>query len=120
MTLGHLIIAIGITSLLKNVEARPDVLFLDVNMPRKNGRECLIEIKANEKTKAFPVIIYSTSLDDVIADVLYEKGAHYYLRKCDFPELLKNLHDVLIVLTKTKYKRPSRDKFVFNEKKVKS
>ncbi|MCX6351069.1 MAG: response regulator [Bacteroidetes bacterium] len=39
----------------KNEEQLPDVLFLDINMPRKNGFECLVEIKKNEKTKVLPV-----------------------------------------------------------------
>jgi CheY-like chemotaxis protein len=34
----------------------PDVLFLDLNMPRKNGFECMNEIKSNEKLKTLPVI----------------------------------------------------------------
>ncbi|MBC8048251.1 MAG: response regulator, partial [Fimbriimonadaceae bacterium] len=41
--------------LLKNDVPLPDVLFLDLNMPRKNGSECLAEIKRNEKLKEIPV-----------------------------------------------------------------
>jgi DNA-binding response OmpR family regulator len=39
----------------------PDYIFLDLNMPRMNGKECLIEIKKFEKLNKIPVIIYSTS-----------------------------------------------------------
>lgn len=42
----------------KNSEQLPDVLFLDLNMPRKNGNECLSEIKLNKKIKQLPVILY--------------------------------------------------------------
>ncbi|MGZ3902669.1 MAG: response regulator, partial [Bacteroidia bacterium] len=55
--------------LLKHSEKLPDVLFLDLNMPRKNGAECLTEIKLHEKLKKLPVIIYSTSLHDDVADI---------------------------------------------------
>ncbi len=36
----------------------PDVLFLDLNMPRKNGFECLLEIKLNKKIGNIPIIVY--------------------------------------------------------------
>ena len=46
----------------------PDFIFLDLNMPRMNGRECLAEIKSHEQLRHIPVIIYSTSSlqDDII------------------------------------------------------
>lgn len=94
-----------------NSEHLPDVLFLDLNMPRKNGSECLSEIKGNVNLKRLPVIIYSTSLQDKTADELYENGAHYYLKKCDLPELKKYLQRVLTLLTENS-NRPSKDKFV--------
>lgn len=39
----------------------PDVIFLDLNMPLKNGFECLKQIKASDQFKDIPVIVYSTS-----------------------------------------------------------
>lgn len=53
-------------------EPLPDALYLDLNMPRKNGLECLTEIKQNEKLKTLPVIIFSTSYSEEAARVLYE------------------------------------------------
>src|SRR4051812_20527820 len=50
----------------------PDVLFLDLNMPRKNGAECLLHLQLNPKLNQLPVIIYSTSLHENIADLLYK------------------------------------------------
>lgn len=41
----------------------PEMLFLDLNMPKKSGFECLDEIKSNETFKHLPVIIFSTSPD---------------------------------------------------------
>ena len=103
-----------ISYLLKNSGNLPDVLFLDLNMPRKNGSECLSEINANEKLKQLPVIIYSTSLHEDVADLLYKKGAHYYLRKCDFEELKTNLLHVLTLMVRKKFVRSTRDKFIVN------
>lgn len=97
--------------LLKNTENLPDILFLDLNMPCKNGSECLSEIKSNERLKQLPVIIYSTSLHDEVADLLYRNGAHYYLQKCDFTELKKNLENLINVLIDNP-EQPTKNKFI--------
>ena len=104
--------------LYKYSDSHPDVLFLDLNMPKKIGSECLMEIKANDKLKALPVIIYSTSLDETIADVLYRQGAHYCILKCEFAELKILLLKVLTELIQAKFIRPSRDEFVINLDKI--
>ena|SRR5687767_8898046 len=96
----------------ENSKNLPDVLFLDLNMPRKNGSECLLEIKQSEKLKSLPVIIYSTSMNEDVADLLYNNGAHYYIRKEDMVKLQKILHHVLTLLVENKFSRPSRAKFV--------
>ena len=92
----------------------PDLLFLDLNMPRKNGAECLKEIKADPRLRALPVIIYTTSLHEDVADLLYQKGAHFYMRKTDFPELKVMLSDVLKKFASGKFSRPIREHFVLN------
>lgn len=103
----------------KNSERLPDVLFLDINMPRKNGSECLAEIKANKKLTDFPVIIYSTSHNDDIADILYKNGAYYYMKKCDLTELITQLDAVLTKFAEKKLKRPPRSKFVLRLEELK-
>ncbi len=95
----------------KHSDQLPDVLFLDLNMPRKNGSECLTEIKDLEELKSLPVIIYSTSQDEEMADLLYKKGAHYYIRKGSQLELEKVLLDVLNLIGKDNLLRPARNKF---------
>ena len=101
----------------KNFEHLPDVLFLDLNMPRKNGSECLSEIKQNPRLKKLPVIIYSTSVRKEITEVLYQNGAHYNLQKCDFPELANSLQRVLNLLAQNP-NQPPRDKFILSLAKV--
>jgi CheY-like chemotaxis protein len=103
-----------LTYLTKNSGKLPDVVFLDLNMPRKNGADCLKEIKLNKKTQHVPVIIYSTYLHDTVADQLYKTGAHYYIRKSELPELRKTLKHVLTLLLEENFERPSRDKFILN------
>lgn len=79
----------------------PDALFLDLNMPRKNGFACLEEIKGNNKLKHLPVIILSTSFDENIADGLYKNGAHFYICKpADFNKLKEVIKHALALVAK--------------------
>ena len=99
---------------LRDVVQMPDVLFLDLNMPLKNGQECLQELKQNERTKLLPVIIYSTSLHEDIANQLYDLGAHHYIRKSSLEELKRSLEYVLASFLKFKDTQPARNEFVLS------
>jgi CheY-like chemotaxis protein len=91
----------------------PDILFLDLNMPRKNGSECLTEIKEKDAYKELPVIIFSTSLDSKIVDLMYEKGATYYIRKPgDFSKLKKVIENAIHIASENNFKQPLREQFV--------
>lgn len=59
----------------------PNILFLDLNMPRKNGLECLREIKSNEQLKGISVVIYSTSASEKDLEETFLYGAHVYIKK---------------------------------------
>ena len=105
----------------KNIRKIPDILFLDLNMPSKNGFECLSDLKSNKKIQHIPVIIYSTSFHETVADELYKNGAHYYLRKSDLGDLKKILFEVLVMMSEKRstdrekvLDRPPRNKFVLN------
>ena len=89
--------------LAKNYEQLPDVLFLDLSMPRKTGFECLGEIKEDKKLKHLPVVVFSTSFTRVIdfeqslMNTLFKMGAHHYIRKPgDFEQLKQVIHQALI------------------------
>jgi len=74
----------------------PDLIFLDLNMPRLNGIQCLIEIKKNQKIKDIPVIIYSTSTLAKDVDETKELGASQYIVKpYGFPELCQSLTEAM-------------------------
>jgi CheY-like chemotaxis protein len=81
----------------------PHILFLDLNMPRKNGFECLSEIKHNKKLKDLPVVIFSTSFEQEVVDLLYQNGAQYFIRKpsvfLQFKEIV--LHALLLIMDKS-------------------
>jgi CheY-like chemotaxis protein len=91
----------------------PDVLFLDLNMPRKSGIECLSEIKTIDKLMNIPVIIYSTSLNMEVVDLLYQKGAHYYICKPgEYDKLKKVILEAVTLAAQNKLTQPARDKFI--------
>ncbi|MEI6408627.1 MAG: response regulator [Bacteroidota bacterium] len=77
----------------------PNILFLDLNMPRKNGLECLQEIKSNEHLKDISVVIYSTSASEKDIEDTYLYGAHVYIKKPnDFMALKQMLNKALKVI----------------------
>lgn len=68
----------------------PKVILLDLNMPKKDGRECLKEIKSNSKFNKIPIIIYSTSSNPDDIAYAYEHGASSYITKpYSYQELVK-------------------------------
>lgn len=59
----------------------PKIILLDLNMPKKDGRQCLKEIKANAKLSSIPVVVYSTSSNPDDIAYAYEHGASSYISK---------------------------------------
>lgn len=98
---------------LNAAQVLPDILFLDINMPRRNGSECLKAIKLNKLLHTLPVVIYSTSLPELVADELYKNKAHYYVPKTTGAELKKILKVIVNLLVEKKFDRPTRSKFIF-------
>lgn len=74
----------------------PHILFLDLNMPRKSGMECLEEIKGNARFDAIVIAIYSTSSSDRDIENTFVQGANIYIKKpSDFKTLKKMLANVV-------------------------
>jgi CheY-like chemotaxis protein len=69
---------------------RPGLILLDLNMPRKDGREALREIKTNPELKEIPVVVLTTSKADTDVDSLYQAGASSFISKpVQFEELVR-------------------------------
>ena len=99
--------------LTKETNELPHVLFLDLNMPRKNGFECLSEIKLNKKLKQLPVIIFSTSFEQEVVNLLYKNGAQYFIRKpSEFSQLKKVIQQTLTLIEQENISQPTRENFV--------
>ena len=78
-----------------NKNPRPDLILLDLNMPRKDGRETLEEIKAHPEFKRIPVVILTTSEAEKDVISAYDKNANSYIVKpVDFDQFL-NVMDTL-------------------------
>ena len=59
----------------------PDVILLDINMPKKNGFEVLAELKSNPSLRTIPVIMFSTSDEQEDIDGAYGEGANTFITK---------------------------------------
>lgn len=66
---------------LKEMDKLPEFIFLDINMPKMDGWECLKKLKADQILKEIPVIMYSTSQREEDALKALSLGAAYYLQK---------------------------------------
>jgi chemotaxis family two-component system response regulator Rcp1 len=60
---------------------RPDLVLLDLNLPRKNGREVLAEVKADPNLRSIPVIVLTSSAARPDIDFAYRNHANAYVRK---------------------------------------
>ena len=91
----------------------PDVLFLDLNMPRKNGITSLGEIKRRSDLEDLPVIIFSTASDVETVKNVFRNAAHYYICKPpDFSQLKKVIYEALLLITQKNNSLPLLEKFM--------
>lgn len=71
---------------------RPDIILLDLNMPRKDGREALKEIKSDPNLRSIPVIVLTTSKSDEDIVKSYDLGVNSFIKK---PVKFDSLVDVI-------------------------
>jgi DNA-binding response OmpR family regulator len=96
--------------LLKHV---PDVIFLDLNMPVKDGFECLQLLRAERKYNKIPIIIYSSSTNRVDIDKSYNLGANYFVVKPNSVEEISKILQKITRMSKEQLqKQPSREEYV--------
>ncbi len=79
------------------VVPRPGIILLDLNMPRKDGREALREIKAHAELRRIPIVVLTTSNADTDIGNIYELGANSFITK---PVTFDSLVDVMRTLGK--------------------
>ncbi len=76
--------------------SKPDILFLDINMPCRDGLDCLVEIRAQRHFSKLPIIIFSSSIQTKHIDASYDYGANlFYSKPTSFQELIAGLSNLL-------------------------
>lgn len=83
----------------------PDLLFLDLNMPRMNGKECLCEIRNKSEMKNMAIAIYSTSSTEKDIEETFLSGANVYIKKPNDFKILKQILSQ-VVKSASIYKHP--------------
>lgn len=86
---GDLLIKLLLTHL-------PDLLFLDIHMPCKDGKQCIKEIRANSAFDKLPIIIYSGMSQPEMISFFFREGANRFMIKpYSMNELIRNLQSIL-------------------------
>ncbi len=99
----------------KSEVALPHILFLDLNMPKKSGIECLDEIKKMSSLKDVAIVIYSTSGSERDIEESFVRGANVYMQKpSDFARLKKLLAEVITINWQYQTSGLNRDNFLLS------
>jgi two-component system, chemotaxis family, response regulator Rcp1 len=90
---------------------RPDLILLDLNLPKKDGREVLAHIKGNDDLKSIPTVILTTSEAEVDIVKSYQLQANCYLSKPvhlqEFESLVRSINDFWLTKVKLPQQRTS-------------
>lgn len=73
-----------------NLSTLPDLVLLDLKLPKLSGQQILSELRKQEHTKNLPVVIFTSSLEDKHQIESYNLGANAYIKKLIEPEEFKN------------------------------
>lgn len=94
-------------------EKHPDILFLDLLMPCKDGRQCIKEIRANPKYDSLPIIVYTSLHDLKEIEFCYREGSNLYaVKPATIAELKTILEKILSIDWKKLLYFPPFSKFV--------
>lgn len=101
---------------LTQADSKPDIIFLDLNMPKMNGKECLKQIRTNKLYKTTPCIILSTSSAHAEIEETYDAGANLYILKPnEGSNLLKMVNKALKLNWKENF-TPKKELYFLSER----
>jgi CheY-like chemotaxis protein len=94
-------------ALLGHSPVKPDFIFLDINMPVMDGKQCLMALKQQQDLRHIPVIMYSTTSNPMEKAQCFKMGANKFLVKQDsYAKLCRELEDILKTDPKTYIQKP--------------
>jgi len=100
-------------------EPKPDIVFIDINMPIKGGKEALEEIKADRELKEIPAVMLSTSNHPADIEETFNKGANLYIQKPNsFTGFILILKKVFILHWTKALMNPVKNIFFVSEKNI--
>jgi CheY-like chemotaxis protein len=101
---------------LKKLESfTPELIFLDINMPFKTGKECLKLIRRDKALKDIPIVMYTTSSDGEDINDCFHMGANLYVSKpLSQDDNIKILTAIFHLYHENKLNNPTEDVFVFH------
>jgi CheY-like chemotaxis protein len=92
----------------------PDILFLDLNMPCRDGMKCIMEIRENSSYQHMPIVVFSISKEPASIQLAYELGANLYFIK---PKGYSALLDALRSILQMDWSKPDLVREHYTEKK---
>jgi len=100
----------------ENQTSLPGIIFLDINMPRKNGKECLREMRSHHSLLQIPVVMFSASNYHRDIDETHDLGANLYVTKLVFfNDPVKILREILTIDWKDYFPRPPKEKYLVKQ-----
>jgi CheY-like chemotaxis protein len=100
-------------------EPNPDIVFIDINMPIKGGKEALAEIKSDKELKEIPAVMLSTSNHPDDIEETFKKGANLYVQKpSSFTGFILILKKVFILHWTKALLNPVKNIFFVSEKNI--
>lgn len=94
------------------IKTLSDIIFIDLNMPVKNGIECLQLLREDRKYDSTPVIIYSTSGSTSDIDKAYRNGANYFIVKPGIKDIADMIKKIYSMGKNSLQSIPPREEFV--------
>lgn len=100
-------------------EPNPDIIFMDINMPVKTGKQVLAEIKADQTLKDIPTVMLSTSENPKDVEETFNAGANLYVRKpYSFRNFVLLLKKIFTLKWAGDLLKPLRKSFFLSEKHI--
>lgn len=108
-----------VNTLKDDSEPKPDIVFIDINMPVKGGKEALAEIKSDEELKDIPAVMLSTSNSQKDIEDTLNKGADLYIQKpSSFKGFILILKKVFVLYWTKALINPLKNMFFISENNI--